>query len=323
MSRPTSLARMRSILVLGLPRGGTTWIGRALAATPDSVYVHEPDGVHEPFAFRARTRDRVTHYPAPSISAALPEHERLWRGAFAGGRPAASVRDRVARRTYAAVPAEVRRDARETGKYPWRLRIALATAVPLTARTDVENVVVKSVNGALAADWLADRFDPAVVIVTRDLRNVVASWRSIGLGAPGWDVYDEIRAEAARRWEVDIPPKGGPVERTATLCSVLLLALHDSARRHPDWKWIVHEESTQDPDGTLKRVATELGLTWSSAAQEFVAGSNRPGTGYATNRVAEDLPDQWKTRLDATDVGVIEKVIEWFPSQLWDVARRD
>jgi hypothetical protein len=314
---------MRSILVLGIPRGGTTWVGRALAATPGTVYVHEPDGVHEPFAFRARTRDGVTQYPAPAIGDELPEHLRLWRGAFAGGRPAGSIRDRVARRAYARVPAEVRRDARETGKYPLRLRTAIAAAVPLTSRPDVDNVVVKSVNGALAADWLADRFDPAVVIVTRDLRNVVASWRAIGLGAPGWDVYDDIRAHAARRWQVDIPPKGGPVERTATLCSVLLLALHDSARRHPDWKWIVHEETTRDPQGTLEQAATELGLTWSTAAREFVAASNQPGTGYATNRVAEDLPDQWKTRLDADDVNTIERVIDRFPSELWDVARRD
>lgn len=323
MTRPTTLAPMRSILVLGLPRGGTTWVGRALAATPGTAYVHEPDGVHEPFAFRARTRDGVTQYPAASIGENLPEHRRLWHGAFAGGRPAGTLRDRVARRAYAGVPAEVRRDARETGKYPLRLRVALSAAVPLAARTDVENVVVKSVNGALAADWLADTFDPAVVIVTRDLRNVVASWRAIGLGAPGWDVYDDIRAEAARRWEVDIPAKGGPVERTATLCSVLLLALHDSARRHPDWKWIVHEDSTQDPEGTLERTATDLGLTWSSAAREFVAASNRPGTGYATNRVAEDLPDQWKSRLDPADVVVIEQVLDRFPSRLWDVARRD
>ena len=53
----TNLARMRSILVLGLPRRGTTWVGRALGATSGTVYVHEPDGVHEPFAYRARIRD--------------------------------------------------------------------------------------------------------------------------------------------------------------------------------------------------------------------------------------------------------------------------
>lgn len=308
--------------MLGVPRGGTTWVARALAATPAATYVHEPDGVHEPFAYRARVRDGLGAQVALRPGEQAREYERLWRGAFAGGRRSVSPRERLAGWVYRGVPAEVRRRARETGKLPMALRVATSCATPLRARNDVSTVVAKSVNAALAGEWLWERFRPEVLVVTRDVRNVVASWLEIGLGPPGEPAFAAMCREAKQRWDVDLPESGGPLERIAAVCSVLLAALHDGLRAHGEWKWLVHEECTRDPSAMLGAVAGSLGLTWTAGARAFVESSNRPGTGYATNRIAHELTDRWKSRLDAGDVAAVTRVCETFPAEVWQVTPR-
>ncbi len=43
---------MSALLIAGVPRSGTTWIGRALGNTEGAAYVNEPDGFRDPLAFR-------------------------------------------------------------------------------------------------------------------------------------------------------------------------------------------------------------------------------------------------------------------------------
>ena len=90
---------MTRVLILGVPRSGTTWSGRALGATEGTAYVNEPDGFADPYAFRVM----LAHgeHPAIAPTEAARDYERLWEGAFAGGRPADTLRDRAARFVFA------------------------------------------------------------------------------------------------------------------------------------------------------------------------------------------------------------------------------
>lgn len=310
---------MRKVLVLGLPRGGTTWIGESLGHAAGAVYVHEPDGVHDPFAYRARVRDGIDHYAIVPPERAAPEYERLWRGAFSGG-ATGGVRDRVARAAFSGVSTSERQRARASGKLGARLRLAVAAAVPRRGRPALDAVVVKSVNAALAADWIADRFAPQVVVVQRDLRNVIASWLAIGFGEPRPAVYDAFRAELEQRFGVVVPSVEDPTSRIATLCATMTLALADSSRRHPDWHVISHDAACAAPAATLERAARNLGLQWTAEADDFVRRSDRAGTGYSTNRLAADLPDQWKARLDGEQVARIDALLDLIPRDLWTVS---
>lgn len=72
---------MNRILVIGTPRSGTTWLARALAATPGSRLAHEPDNT----AFNdvaVDSMERYGGYPAPHVGEALPAYERLWDPVF-------------------------------------------------------------------------------------------------------------------------------------------------------------------------------------------------------------------------------------------------
>src|SRR5680860_595121 len=77
---------MEPLLIVGVPRSGTTWTGRVLGHTEGVAYVNEPDGFRDPFAFGVM----VARGENPILAAgdAAADCERLWSGAFGGGRPA-------------------------------------------------------------------------------------------------------------------------------------------------------------------------------------------------------------------------------------------
>ncbi len=306
---------MHRVLVLGVPRSGTTWIGEVLGTTERAAYVHEPDGVHEPFAYRAKGDLPAGGRLEPGASGP-DDYVRLWAGAFEGGAKAATLADHVSRRCYSRVTAAERAAVRAGGRAPLALRIATRAARPRVAVEGLDHVIVKSVDAALSAEWIVDRFEPTVVVVARDLRSVLASWVSLGMAGPREPAYSAIRAFAKQRWSVDVPDYSASVfERAATVCAVWAVALADAARTH-GWLRISHDAVLADPSRHLEALARTAGLEWGARAEAFVAASNAPGEGFATRRVAEDLVDSWKRRLSDEQIDAVESVLRRFPDDL-------
>jgi hypothetical protein len=314
---------MLRVLVVGVPRGGTTWVGQALGHAEGAAYVHEPDGAHDPFAFRSRFADGLGNHAILDVEDAAPSYERLWRGAFAGGRLPTSLAPRLAACAFAGLAPERRRLARRGESIDLRTRAVLWGARPLGARSDVDAVVVKSVNAALSVEWIYEHLDrPKVLVVRRDPRNVLASWSAMGFGPPGPRVIGAMTEVARRRWHLDLQVGDDAAVRSAALCACLMLGLHDGLRRHPEWSVVSHEAACRDPEVVLAAAAAEVGLEFGERARTFVRDSNREGTGYATDRVAQDLPDQWRERLSTEQIDAIESIMAQIPADLWLVGNR-
>lgn len=308
---------MHRVLVLGAPRTGTTWIGEALGHADDAVYVHEPDGVDEPFAFRAKLG--LAHHPVLEPGDEAPDYARLWAGAFAGGRPAGTWGDRLARRWFPRVGPAERRRARSGQGTSARLRVVCACARPLGPAAGVGAVVVKSVHANLAAGWIAERFAPRVVVTHRNPLNVMASWLELGFPATAPSGHDAVVAVARRRWGLELPSHDAPpLRRDAAYLGVLLCALHEELARRPEWEVVSHEAACGDPVVALRDLAGRLGLAWGARAEEFVVASDRAGSGYATQRVSRDLPDKWRAALTTDQVATIRTVLDEFPYDLFD-----
>ena len=100
---------MGRVLLAGVPRSGTSWTGEALGHAANVAYVDEPDGFRDAFAFRVMMRYGENPALAPGEDA--PEYERLWAGAFAGGRAPSGLKARLAQRAYLSVETPVRQHA--------------------------------------------------------------------------------------------------------------------------------------------------------------------------------------------------------------------
>lgn len=302
------------MLVVGPPRSGTTWIAQALAAAEGACYVHEPDGDNDAFALRAKRNG--PRYPALAPGAPAPDLERLWQAAFAGGAPTRHPTGRLARYLFERTPAAARREVRRGGNPDWRLRMVLRLARPLDAgATPAPGVViVKSVHASLCVEWIEQRFAPRVLIVQRAPLDIVASWDELGIGLDPIE-YEHLARVATERWNVTVPaPDASRIERQAGFLATLLTAQRIAAEAHPEWVTVDHEAVVADPVAELRRVGGAIGAPIDERVIAFLARSNAPGEGYATQRVAADLHERWRRRLTDDQAAAALAVIARFPA---------
>jgi hypothetical protein len=308
----TIVTRAR-VFVAGTPRSGTTWIGQTLGRSTGTVYVHEPDSMNHAFALKAKA-GRWQHIELET-GASVPRYEALWHGAFEGATADRSVRGRIAKRLVDKSRLRERSSLlRGDGKTP-RMRLATLLAKPPSATTH-GNVVVKSVHACLAAEWISERFNPRVVVVTRHPLNVLASWHTLGHGgeATAAGHYAEI---AARRWSVELD--ASEPDRFTRRCmtfAVLAAALAEAASRHPEWEMIRHERACEDPIPALKALSSRVGLEFGAEAEAYVRDSNQPGDRYATRRITSDLANKWQTTLSDAEVERAIEILARFPAEL-------
>ncbi len=307
---------MHAVLLVGVPRGGTTWVGQVLGHTRSARYVHEPDGTHDPFAFRAKLG--MLSHPMLDPGDEAPDFEALWAGAFAGGALAGTIRDRVAWKAFKPIDAATKMRARNDGHIAPRLRLALAAAMPRRAVPGLDHTIVKTVNAAFCAEWIASRFSPTVGVITRHPLNVVASWREFAWSPPRGPMYKAIRARARERWNVELPQVDAPpIARATAMAGALAYGLADARSRHPDWVDISHDDLCVDTAALFPAVAERLHLEWTDEAAEFLAGTDKAGKGYATKRVTAEQPQRWRDRLDADDIGAATAVLARFHGAWW------
>lgn len=304
----------RRVLVAGIPRSGTTWVGRVLGQAGGARYVHEPDNhLVRPEAWWAKRE--LGSYPCLVPGQAAPDYERLFRVAFAGGaRP--SLLYTWARALHRYVPRRELQALLEPGESPGvgSRRLARDVAVPRSPSHGSDHVVVKSIFCARSLEWLAERFEPAVVVVERHPFSVIGSWAELGWSA-FLDADPVAVAECRAAFGVDAPRIGSSwVDRAAWHFGFLSARLGRSRARHPNWQVVAHETLCADPEAGFEELCDRLGLPFGARARRFLLASNRPGKGYSTNRVwAEQLGGA--RRLSPTEQERVSEILSQFAAR--------
>lgn len=316
---------MTHVLVIGIPRSGTTWVGTLLGRTKDATYLEEPDNhLMYPFACRAKRALGCRFYPALGPGGGERDYERLWRAAFGlelheSHRFLEAPRRAIARALWTRVANEaIRRALLAQGGVPVGLRAAEALAVPEEADTPAQHVVVKSVFAPLSVDWIASRFPVSVVVVLRDVLNVLSSWVQLEwVGRRGDDMLDSldpvVRDRLGARYAVPAPGRDAPLlARGAWLLAALTRELDEAAKQHPEWEVVRHEDLCRQPHDLFPALAARVGLEWTSDTSRLLDDLNRSGSGVSRARIASELPEVWRGRLRPHELRDIEPVLERF-----------
>lgn len=315
---------MTQVLVVGLPRSATTWVGQCIGRAAGTRYVNEPDNENiHPYAVRAKRG--LGRYPILHSGDRAPlDYERLWAVALAGAKQPGGVMGRVSYRLY----NPVRWNAHPEGQWQlsrWQqMRLAAATAIASPGRPSTfEHLVIKSVFVPFAVEWLLERWQGGVVLAVRDPLNTIASWWSLGwrdvlAHHPAFSSGSTSvpLALAATLGNIRIPVLGGqpsPLQRLAWQFGLLHSGLLSSYRRHPDWVLARHDELCGDTVPEFKALFEQTGLPWSEEAEDFLIRSDRPGTGaFDTTRVARSEPTRWRERLTDEQVTEIRGVLDGY-----------
>ncbi len=282
------------ILVTGINRSGTTWVGRTLAHAPGIGMLYEPfNPGHRRGIFRAEVPHWFTYAdaaPPPGLAADLRRTLRF-------------------RYSYAAELRRVRspRDAGRMGRDAARFAAhRLRGARPL----------MKDPIAVLAAPWLAREFDMQVVVMIRHPAAYAASLQRLNWthdfshfrDQPGLvdGLVPELRAdieEFARR-----PPD--VVDQAALLWEVIYTVVDRYRAAHPDWILVRHEDLSTSPAAGFESMCSRLGIEYSAGVERFVAettSASNPaeageGVVHSLRRHSAASVHTWHERLTAEEV---------------------
>jgi hypothetical protein len=308
----------RPIVIVGLPRSGTTWTLRAMGSAVGEGGILEPDNEDKvPAAIHAK--HGLGRYPVLQPGDDAAPYRRLWEWVFNGA--VEGRRSNLARHLLGPGAAERIHEGRPD---PVTWLAATIARNPNVGPVRVDGnegprIVAKSIHAQLAVEWLADEFDLEVVLLLRHPANVLASWMEVHLKDARNSTLEsrpEIRSRYLEPWGIP-PPGPDPVERMSWRIALLTAAIEDVHARHPEFQLRTHEQLCTDPPAEFSQLFDDVGLPWGEASETFLKDHNVPGTGFAVRRVASDLSDSWQQRLDDAQVSTLRRVLEWFPISTW------
>ena len=306
-------AARRPILVTGMPRSGTTWVGRALYAGGEIGYLNEPFNLAtSPGTIRVPVDHWYPYITVENERAVLEPLADVLGFRYPLARELRRCRTRV--------------DLRHTIKM-WRSFQYGRSRRPL----------VKEPHAVFSAEWFATRLGSKVVITVRHPAAVVSSWKRLGWdfdfsaparsagahGRPARPVpqRDGGRARPARR--ADRP------HRAAVACRVRVRRRFEERSR--GFNVVRHEDLSRDPVGGYRRLYDALDLTLTPAAETAIraaSSSDNPTETRVENPHETRLDsranlENWKRRLTTEERARIRRVTEetasrYYPDEEWE-----
>jgi hypothetical protein len=265
------------LLVTGLPRTGTSWVGKMLEAGGEVVYVNEPlNPRHPPGHSPGVLRAEVTH----RFQYICGDDEDPWLSAFTD----------TARLRYHA-GAELRRNRR-----PYDLARLVKYGSAFTyGRLRGRRALLDDPYALLSAAWFARRLGATVVLLVRDPVAFAGSWQKLGWSVRPAELLDQpllvrdlLAGDAA-----DLRARAAlddPLGDNATLWRVAYSAVHRVIAREPGVHVVRYEDLSRRPVEAFAELYDRCGLRWTprtrAAVEAATSGGSGEGSGFAWSRTA-------------------------------------
>lgn len=289
----------RPLLVTGVHRSGTTWVGHMLDLTPATGYLNEPFTPGNRPRWLRGTVPCAYYYPGPEDAALRREVRR-----------AAAFRWPV---LSAATTLRSRRELLTWGK-----------TTLVSARHRGRRALFKDPLALLAAPWFSAELDADVCVVVRHPAGFVSSVRRLGWRFDLRTLTDQprLRADHLGPWlpavERHLAGDRDPLEEAALTWAVLNGVSAEQAAAHPRWQVVRHEDLSDDPRSGFLALYAAFGLDVPAAASaldaELAAQRRAPtevsGAQYRSiHRNSSAAAASWRRRLTADEVARVRAVV--------------
>ncbi len=257
-----------SVLVLSLPRSGSSWIGEILGSAANALYLREPL-TQSNIAMDSASPAQVYIDPdAPQKS-----FQRFADTAF-GGIPAFP-------RNIVSKPAQ------------WSL-----------VNRRGRRVVIKEVN-VLACEWLLKRYRPRVVFLVRHPAAVALSYLKLGWSTVDAKAllcsHERLIQGPLQKWDKYILSLTSDFwENLGALQGAALRFALDSLMTYDGCKIILYEDICSDPLAVFEALFKFARLTFDQQIKEIIINRSAGGDTehhYGTSRNSKDMTGAWKHKV--------------------------
>ena len=320
---PNAASLQPLIVIVGLPRSGTTWLAKIFDSHPDTFYCHEPDS-------RGRLRG-VPFAPDPAESGRYVDTVRKFASALPNARDI---------RVIGKLPLFPKRYDLPGGYWVRRALIAAGKLlsnvvceprIAVATRKSVAKVVVwKSIESTARLGTLAHAMPDAKFIhIVRHpcgyadsiLRGYTA--HRFTSSTPPWDdvALIELLSQTAQAQRytasVGLLQSRAHCERLAWLWLVQNEKAFDESRSLDNVTIVRYEDLCERPVDACRELFAKVGLTWPQQTQSFVENSTstHDSSYYAVSKDSLRAAHAWRDRLDRESARMVTEMVA--PSSIW------
>lgn len=279
------------ILVTGIHRSGSTWVGKMLDHSKQTGYIHEPfnrnsgisaDLMSQWFTYiceenEERYKEPISNY----VSFKYPLAAKL--------RSAKTIRD-------------VARCARDFSKFSWNL---IRKKRPL----------VKDPISIFSAEWLYDTFDMDVVVLIRHPAAFAGSIKKAGwrTGMSNFLNQPLLIRDHLHEFEKELR-EHAETEKDLIDEAILLWKMVNSVilkyrqKGYERWLFVRHEDLSQDPVRFFKEIYDYLGLSWTEKVKRNILDYSTNGKAFGDlKRDSQANIRSWENRLTPEEIEKIRQ----------------
>ncbi len=308
-----------SILLIGSPRSGTTWLAKIFDSHPDVIYRHEPDSLSNEYS--------IPFLPDGCEDKGVLEKTQQYIRHLAGCRALRTVggtpyfdknyRNAISNIAFKACVFAIKGLDRGLPMLGLDRMSLPAFFDPGPGNTGAVTVI-KSVSSlgriGLFAEACPDM--PMIYILRHPCGYVASRLRGIKLKAMSDAAYERDlcrQMPEARElgWSLDDVADFSPAERFAFSWSLLneraMRVAEGNARIHT----VFYEDLCMDPQAEAERMFAFTGLEMSEQSRAFIAGSMQGKNDdryYSIHKNSKAQIDKWKDELSATEIARIMAV---------------
>jgi hypothetical protein len=308
----------RTVLILGMPRSGTSWLAKIFDSHPETLYRHEPDIVHRnnSLPYRCSSEDAQAYVPEMQAWLNVLAEDRSQR--TVGSRPIFAKRYHTARQTALrrAVIAGLKTAGAALPIRAWSTSVQVPDFTSLDAEA-VRRIVIKSVSAMGRIElMLAAAPEMQIVLIVRHPCGQIASI----LRGVRWSLFDgeipiaEPDSALVRRRGINREVLG-KMSFTAQLAWNWVIRNElaiQAVRGWPRAQVVRYEDLAADPPAVSKQLFASCGLTWCNETADFLEqstqASGREGY-YQVKRNPDDAANAWRHQLHPAEIAEISGIV--------------
>lgn len=280
-----------SILILSLPRSGSSWVGEILGSAANALFLSEP--IAQSDLALAESKHLTTHFDPT-------DPPRLYRN--------------FADRAFCGLP-----------NFPPWLVIKKLPQWSLFERR-YRRLVIKEVK-PLACGWLLKHYKPRVIFMVRHPVAVALSYLNLGWT----DINIEKAPLAGRalintslsRWQRHLKSISDFWEQHGIMQGALLRNILDSLTDYPDHRIVLYEELCADPTRVFPDLFNFAGLSWDREIENLIMERSSGGdtqNPYSTSRNSRSMVNAWKDKVSNEEVKRLQAAyrkfdLPWYQSE--------
>lgn len=297
-----TMARQKPILITGVHRSGTTWVGKMLAASPAVGYIREPFGLsRRPGLCGAPFKYWFTCISRENEQDFYEDIKKTIEFRFNGKGCWHSVRSWRA----VAGTAKIYLDFQ---------RYRVFGARPL----------LKDPIAIFSANWLAERFDMDVVVLVRHPAAFVGSLKLLNWQIPFRHLLNQplLMQDRLYPFEAEIRKfacqEQDLVDQAALFWKVTYSEVLKYREQYPDWIYLRHEDISHQPLAGFRTLFQQLNLDLTRRVERTIqkyssasdcADRNRPSPENIKRDSLANIT-YWKTRLTPSEIARVRSQVE-------------